>query len=125
MDSGQKRKIVSFEDFDVFERAFQLSLAIHKQTLQFPQIEQFALAQQMRNASKSICANIAEGYGKQKQSSAEFKRFLNIALGSSDEMRVWLRYAHELAYITQDNYMAWRSQYIEISRMLQKLISRP
>ncbi len=124
MDSGQKKKVVTFEDFTVFERAFQLSLAIHKSTLTFPKIEQFCLAQQMRNASKSICANIAEGYGKQKQSTAEFKRFLNISLGSSDEMRVWLRYAFELGYISDADYRGWRGEYIEVSKMLQSLIVR-
>lgn len=127
MDSGQTLKsksVKSFEDFQVFERAFQISLVIHKTSLQFPKIEQFALADQMWRASKSICANIAEGYGKQKNSSAEFRRFLSMALGSSDEMRVWLRYAFELGYITSEYYQAWRAEYVEISKMLQSLINR-
>ena len=47
-----------------------------------PMIEQQALGDQMRRASKSICANIAEGFGRQKRSKAEFKRFLSMAIGS-------------------------------------------
>ncbi len=65
----------SFEDIEVFQRAYKASLIIHKTTLKFPAIEQYALGDQLRRASKSICANIAEGCGKQKNSKAEFKRF--------------------------------------------------
>ena len=52
------------EDLEVFRRAYRLSLEVHRMSLEFPRIEQFALADQVRRASKSICANIAEGFGK-------------------------------------------------------------
>src|SRR4029079_10896141 len=77
-----------FEDLDVFRRAYRLSLEGHRGSLGFPRIEQFALADQIRRASKSICANIAEGFGKQRQSRAQFRRFGMMAMGSADEMRV-------------------------------------
>jgi four helix bundle protein len=67
-----------------------VSLEIHRQSLCFPVIEQRVLGDQLRRASKSICANVAEGYGRQKRSKAEFKRFLQMAIGSSDEIRVWV-----------------------------------
>jgi four helix bundle protein len=82
----------SFEDLQVFKRAYRISLEIHRQSLGFPAIEQYALGDQVRRASKSIVANIAEGYGRRRQSSQEFRRFLLMAVGSSDEMRVWVRY---------------------------------
>jgi len=46
----------TFEDLEVFRRAYALSLAVHRASLDFPRIEQFALADQIRRASKSICA---------------------------------------------------------------------
>ena len=49
------------EDLEVFQRAYRVSLEVHRASLAFPQIEQFALADQIRRASKSICANLAEG----------------------------------------------------------------
>ena len=64
-----------FEDLDVFQRAYKLSLDVHRKSLTMPPIEQAALADQVRRASKSICANLAEGFGRQAQSHAEFKRF--------------------------------------------------
>ena len=82
----------SFEDLEVYQRAYRLALELHKASLQFPKIEQFALADQIRRASKSVCANIAEGFARQRGSSADFHRFLILALGSSDEMKVWLSF---------------------------------
>ena len=92
----ERRRVVSFEDMEVFQRAYRLSLEIHRASPRFPVVEQRALADQIRRASKSICANLAEGYGRQKGSKAEFARFVRMAIGSSDEMRVWLRYAMPL-----------------------------
>ena len=113
--------ITSFEDLEVFQRAYKLSLEIHKLSLEFPQREQFGLGEQLRKASKSICANIAEGFAKQKYSTKEFKRFLAIAIGSADEMRVWIRYCLDLKYITEDTWRQWRDEYKEISKMLTGL----
>ena len=70
-----------FEDLEVFKRAHKLSLEVHALSLELPQIEQFALADQIRRASKSICVNLAEGFGKQSQSKAEFKRFILMSIG--------------------------------------------
>ena len=53
------------EELEVFRRAYALSLEVHRASLEFPRIEQFALADQVRRASKSICANLAEGFGRQ------------------------------------------------------------
>src|SRR5581483_10902609 len=93
--NGERKRVVSFEDMEVFQRAYRISLDIHRASLKFPAVEQRALADQMRRASKSICANLAEGYGRQKGSKPEFIRFVRMAIGSSDEMRVWLRYARD------------------------------
>ena len=114
----------SFGDLRVFKRAYRVSLEIHRASLVFPQIEQFALADQMRRASKGICANLAEGYGKHTQSPAEFKRFITMALGSADEMRVWVRYCHDLGYIDAETWRCWRDEYRTIARMLQALHDR-
>tara|TARA_B100000315_G_C14236904_1_gene433564 strand:- start:119 stop:502 length:384 start_codon:yes stop_codon:yes gene_type:complete len=111
----------SFEDLEVFQRAYRLSLEVHRTSLGFPEIEQRALGDQVRRASKSICGNIAEGFGKQSQSVAEFRRFLRIAMGSADEMRVWCRYCLDLGYIDEDQWRRWSREYREIAKMLQGL----
>jgi four helix bundle protein len=124
MEKAGRKRVVSFEDLEVFQRAYRLSLEIHQASLRLPAIEQRVLADQLRRASKSICANIAEGYGRQKRSKAEFKRFLQIAVGSSDEMRVWSRYAFDLGYIDEAMWRRWRDEYQVIARMMQSLLGK-
>ena len=111
----------SFEDLEVFQRAYRLSLEVHRASLTFPKVEQSALGDQVRRASKSVCANIAEGFGKQLHSKAEFKRFLRIAMGSADEMRVWCRYCFDLGYVDEPTWQRWRDEYQSVAKMLQGL----
>ena len=115
------KDIESFEDLEVFQRAYRLSLDVHRMSLQFPAIEQRALGDQVRRASKSICANLAEGFGKRFSSTAEFRRFLAMAIGSADEMRVWTRYCLDLGYIDETTWQQWRDAYQELAKMLHGL----
>jgi four helix bundle protein len=112
----------SFEQLEVFQRAYKLSLEIHRASLKFPKVEQYGLAEQMRRASKSICANVAEGFGRQSQSKVEFQRFLRMAVGSADELRVWTRYCLDLGYVEEEIWHQWRDESEEIAKMLQGLI---
>ena len=111
----------TFEDLQVFQRAYRISLEVHRASLRFPAIEQHVLADQVRRASKSICGNIAEGFGKQRRSNAEFKRYLLMAIGSADEMQVWARYCSDLKYIDRETCAAWRDEYRQVAKMLQGL----
>ncbi len=120
-----KSEVSSFEDLEVFRRAYRISLDLHRASLQFPKVEQFGgLADQMRRASKSICGNIAEGFGKQRHSNAEFKRYLLMAIGSADEMQVWVKYCSDLEYVDQKACERWRDEYRQIARMLQGLYTK-
>ena len=114
-------RVEKFEDLEVFQRAYRISLDVHQRSLEFPVIDQRALGDQVRRASKSICANIAEGFARQGRSAAEFRRFLGMAMGSSDEMRVWARYCLDLGYVDEATWERWRREYLEISKMLQGL----
>ena len=116
--------VSSFEDLEVFRRAYRASLDLHRASLRMPKVEQFGLADQIRQASKSICGNIAEGFGKQRRSGAEFKRYLLMAIGSADEMQVWLQYCSDLEYFDRETCEAWRDEYRQIARMLQGLYTK-
>ncbi len=111
----------SFEDLEVFKRAYRISLDVHRASLDFPAVEQRALTDQIRRASKSICANLAEGFARQGHAPADFRRFVTMATGSSDEMRVWSRYCLDLGYIDESIWKYWRGEYQELSKMLQGL----
>lgn len=116
--------IASFKELEVYKLAYAVSVEIHKTSLQFPKIEQYALADQIRRASKSICANIAEGFVKQRGSTPEFKRFLLMALGSASEMLVWIDYCRDMEYIDSTTYDKWLTTYESIHKMLHAFYSR-
>ncbi len=109
-------------ELEVFNRSYEVSLEIHVTSLKLPRHEQFhGLADQMRRASKGICANLAEGFGKQSISKKEFKRFIVMAIGSADEMQVWLKYCQDLSYLDQIQSQTLSSSYREIAKMLTGL----
>ena len=110
-----------YHRLDVYQKAYQLALEVHRISLGFPKLEQYGLAQQLRASSKSIPVNLAEGMGKQ-ESPAEVKRFVRIAIGSCDETRVWLEFARDLGYLDVLQQKALEERYQEVGRMLQGLI---
>ena len=112
------------ERLEAFQRAYRVSLEIHKATLSFPRIEQHALADQLRRATKAIPANLAEGHGRASSSAAVWRNHIAIAIASADEARVWLRYALDLGYIDEPHWRVWSEAYREIARMLQSLRKR-
>ena len=114
-------KIERVEDLEVYRRAYRLSLEVHRASLELPRIEQFALADQLRRSSKSVCANLVEGFAKQSRSAAEYRRYLTVAIGSSDETQLWLRYCVDLGYVEEVAGRRWIADYVEISKMLQGL----
>ncbi len=112
----------SVYDLEVFKKAYEISLEIHKASLELPVFEQQkGLADQLRRASKGICANLAEGFGRQSISTPDFKRFIVMAIGSADEMQLWITYCSDLNYIQSDKADTWKSTYREIAMMLSGL----
>ena len=111
-----------FHKLDVYRKAYDLSLATHRESLRFPRFEQHELASQLRRATKSICANMAEGLGRQT-SAREVVKFLRMSLGSCDETRVWLEYARDLKYLDTGTFAHLYDGYCEVGRMLNGLIS--
>jgi four helix bundle protein len=122
MSEDSQERASAVEDLAVFQRAYGLSLEVHRVSLGFPKVEQFALGDQIRRASKSICANLAEGFGRQGRSPADFERFVVMAMGSADEMRVWTRYCRDLGHIDDARWDHWHQEYQAIARMLAGLL---
>ena len=113
------------EGLIVFQRAYVLSLEVHRASLTWPKVEQYGgIADQLRRSSKSVCALLAEGVGRSRASRREFERYLVMALGSADEARLWCKYAGDLGYAPSEQTAAWRASFQEIAKMLQGLLSR-
>ena len=62
----RKRRIEHFRDLEVYQRAFAAAMRIFQLTKDFPPEEKFSLVDQIRRASRSVCANLAEGWRKRK-----------------------------------------------------------
>ncbi len=124
MHSASKRRSApSVWDMDVFQKAYLASLAVHRKSLTFPKHEQFELASQLRRSSKSICANLAEGRARQQGSTAEFRRYVVMALGSADETLLWCRFAKDLGYWDESVAAEFAEAFSEVARMLNGLAS--
>ncbi|MFT5837144.1 MAG: four helix bundle protein [Candidatus Azotimanducaceae bacterium] len=108
-----------FESLLVWQKAHQFVLDTYKMTLNFPDSEKFGLTSQFRRAAISIPANIAEGYGK--RSSADKARFYNIAQGSLNECRYYLRLAKDLGYAETQSLT---EQSNEIGKMLRSYTNK-
>ena len=122
--AGNRAAIGSYEDLEVFRRAYALSITLHRASLTFPKIEQYGgLADQLRRSSKSVAALLVEGFGKQRGSKTEFRRFVLMAVGSADETRLWCRYAADLGYVVDADCHAWQDECRQIARMLQAFAS--
>ena len=73
-----------FKNLKVWSKAHALTLAVYQRTRTFPKDEIYGSTSQIRRASASIGANIAEGCGR--RSDPELKRFVQIARGSANEL---------------------------------------
>jgi four helix bundle protein len=112
--------IRSYEDLDAFKRALALVRRVHEFALTLPEYERFDLCSQVRRASKSVPANIAEGYGK-RRSSRHFKVYLENAIGSANEMVVHLQIAQSLNYGEAATLDDMIEGYRVVGRMLVRL----
>ena len=100
------------ENLYIYQIAYKLMIDIHKITLEFPSIEQYGgIADQLRRSSKSITANIVEGFGKQHYFKGEFKRMLVYSIGSCDETILWIKTSKDLGYITSDTAQRYLKEY--------------
>lgn len=95
--------IKSFLDLEVYKEAFQLSIEIEELLKTFPLSEKFLLVDQMRRASRSIPAQIAEGYAR-RESLKDFQRYLRDCVGEANEMINHLMLAKHKNYIKKPNY---------------------
>ena len=92
--------MMPYERFTAWKASHELALATYRATRSFPKEELFGLTSQMRRAAFSAAANIAEGSAK--RGSAEFRRFLDIAVGSLCELSYAILFVTELGLLSRE-----------------------
>ena len=111
-----RKPIRSFEDLFVWQLAIELVKQIYLITSKGSLKTDFALKDQLRRASISIPTNIAEGF--ERRSRKEYLQFLNIAKGSSGELRSLLRVAFDIDYLRSVEYEYLREEVSKVSACL-------
>jgi len=112
----------NFKSLKVWSKSHQLTLAIYNTTAKFPKDELYGLTSQMRRASASIPANIAEGCGREGK--AELARFLQVSMGSASELEYHFLLAHDLGLMGEQDYRLLSSSVTEVKRMLSSFIRK-
>jgi len=105
-----------FKNLKVWKKAYNQTLRIYRLTKSFPKIEIYRIISQMRRASTSIIANIAEGYGKRNLS--EYLYFISIAISSCNELDVFLLLSKDLDYLNKKDFDNLKNSHNEIIKML-------
>ncbi len=108
--------VKGYRNLDVWKKGYLLTKKIYEATERFPKEERYGLVSQMRRASVSIIANIAEGYGRNHL--GEYIQFVSYAIGSSNELEVYLLLSNDLKYLDDDLYAELLSIHKEVSKML-------
>lgn len=108
-----------FEDILAWQKARAVTQQIYLLSNRGEFARDFSLRDQMKRASVSIMANIAEGHGR--RTSIEFANFLNIARGSAVELQSHLYVALDLGYISLAEFDDLYSQLEEVSKMVISL----
>jgi four helix bundle protein len=108
----------SYEDLDIYQIAAALAAEIHKMTLDdLPKFEMYEEGSQIRRSSKSVGANIVEGFGR-KRYKGDYAQFLTYALASCDETKYHLRMLYETNSLKKEKYERFLTRYNELGRKL-------
>jgi len=111
----------NFRDLDVYQNALQLVVEVHEFCKTLPAQERFALADQMRRASRSVCSNIAEAWRKRRYQAAFISK-LSDAETEAGEMQCWLDVARKLSYMHTEMYEAFDHRYEHVISQIVTMI---
>ena len=118
-----KNKIKSYKDLDVYQRAYNACLSVMKNiTPKLPNEEKYDLRDQLSRSSKAIPRLIAEGHAKKHQR-AGFQKYLDDAIGESNETQVSICQSRDLyfKYLDKEICVELISEYDIISKQLYRL----
>lgn len=113
-----------FRDLNVYQLAFKLANEIFNESKHFPVEERYSLTDQVRRASRSVAANIGEGYRKKRYPKMFVSKMAD-ADGEATETQVWLDFPECCGYMSKERGLELRKGYEEVGRMLGGMIAHP
>lgn len=118
------QELKGHRDLKVYQLAYKLAMDIFNASKRFPKEEKYSLTDQIRRSSRSIAANIAEGFRK-RQYPKMFVSKLADADGEATETQVWLDFARDCEYMSPKLQAELTKGYEEVGRMLGAMMSMP
>jgi four helix bundle protein len=123
--SGEAAKpIRHFRDLDVYQNALATGLRVYELSKKFPVEERYALTDQIRRSSRSVCANIAEAWRKRRYEAA-FVSKLSDAETEAAETQVHAEFALHHGYLSREEFLKVDNAYEKIIGQLVKVIDQP
>ncbi len=113
-----------YRDLKVYQLAYKLALEIFEISKEFPKEEKYSMTDQIRRSSRSVCANIGEGYRKRRYPK-HFSSKMTDADGEFTETQIWLDFAVDCKYINEEIRNRLIKDYGEIGRMLGSMADNP
>lgn len=113
-----------YKDLKVYQLAYRLAMEIFYLSKSFPAEEKYSLTDQMRRSSRSVPANIAEGYRK-RQYTKMFVSKIADADGEATETQVWLDVSKDCGYLSIEDHTQLIDGYEEVGRMLGGMLANP
>ena len=117
-------RINSAKDLEVYKKAYSLAMQIYEISKSFPKEEQYALTNQIRRSSRSVCLNLREAWAKRRYE-AHFISKLTDCDGENSETDSSLDFAKDSGYISNDVHQKLTMQNREIGKMLGSMINSP
>jgi four helix bundle protein len=118
------QELKGFRDLKVYQLAYKLAMEIYDKSKEFPKEERFSLTDQIRRSSRSVAANIAEGFRK-RQYPKMFVSKLADADGEATETQVWLDFARDCGCRNVKHRDELTRGYEEVGKMLGTMMSMP
>ena len=113
-----------YRDLKVYQLAYKLAMEIFHISKAFPRDEVYSLTDQVRRSSRSVAANLAEGFRKRKYRNA-FVNKLTDCDSEAAETQVWIDFAFDCGYLSKENHDRLIEQYEEVGRMLGGMMAKP
>ncbi|MDC6364422.1 MULTISPECIES: four helix bundle protein [Flavobacteriaceae] len=113
-----------YKELKAYQKAFDLAMKIFEVTKTFPKEERFALIDQIRRSSRSVCSNMAEGYRKRLYVK-HFVAKLSDADMENAETQLWLDFALSCKYLSKDSHDGLFEDSLEVGRLLGFMIQNP
>ena len=117
-------KIRSHKDLIVYKTAYEAAIKIHHLTETFPNEERYALKDQIRRSSRSVCANLAEAWRKRRYPK-NFISKLSDSEAEAAETQVWIDFANSFGYINGSIHTELYDQFEHIIAMLINMSKKP